>query len=667
MTALRFIPIQLTFCLALGICLARHLELDAFTCLFLLLCSFSWLAIRFHKRDRRWYSYELMVGLTVVLLGIFSTELTREKTAVLPGGYQQWHLRITKVMKSRSYADQYQAEILHMNTHRSRGKLLLNLPPAPPGKSLKIDQEILAMGRIQPIAPPLNPHQFNYQKYMQGLGISYSLRPGRESFKLLPGSGTSLAGVAAQFRNTLIDSLRASGIKGQELAIIQALLLGDRNAIDEDVYEAYKDAGAIHILAVSGLHIGIILWIFNYLLGFLDRSSGGATLKLVLLVFILWSYAIIAGLSPSVTRAVSMFSFVAYALYLNRPSNSFNIMALSMFFILLLFDPNLLFQVGFQLSYAAVLAILWGYPKIARIWQPKNLFLRRAWQLTVVSFTAQLGVFPLSLYYFHQFPGLFFLSNLVIIPFLGIILGSGLVITGWAAAGELPQFLSEFYELMIRTQNQVVQWISSREQFVFREISFDLPMLLFSAVLVILLFSYLERPALKKAVVFCTVFLFLQAYTAVDVYRTRKSEALWVMHRPGQTQVLHRVGQQLTSYSSGNIKVRTTEAFRTGEKIRQWRNDSLGNFYRYGDADLVILEQNSPVYDLPVFPKWVLLTNSPGFHMDRWLEQICPQQVIADGSNYYSSVERWRISCMQRGIPFHYTGKDGAFLLEPEP
>ena len=137
-----------------------------------------------------------------------------------------------------------------------------------------------------------------------------------------------------------------------------------------------------------------------------------------------------------------MFSFVAYALYLNRPSNTFNILALSMFFILLLFNPMLLFQVGFQMSYAAVFAIVWVYPMLQRSWYPKNKIIRKIWQLLSVSIAAQLGVLPISLFYFHQFPGLFFISNLLVVPFLGILLAGGILVLVLGFQTPYPIFLS---------------------------------------------------------------------------------------------------------------------------------------------------------------------------------------------------------------------------------
>src|SRR5690606_24095560 len=250
--------------------------------------------------------------------------------------------------------------------------------------------------------------------------------------------------------------------------IINALLLGQRQDIPEEVYNNYTSAGAIHILAVSGLHVGIILLLINFILNPLENLKNGQFIKLILILLLLWSFAIIAGLSASVVRAVTMFSFVAYAMHIKRATNIYNILAISMFF-LLLFKPSFLFDVGFQLSYIAVFAIVWIQPVLYKWWTPKLRPVNNLWQLFTVTIAAQIGVIPLSLYYFHQFPGLFFVSNLVIIPFLGIILGLGLLVIILALLNILPDLIADFYGSMISTMNNFIGWIARQEDFLFRD------------------------------------------------------------------------------------------------------------------------------------------------------------------------------------------------------
>jgi competence protein ComEC len=153
-------------------------------------------------------------------------------------------------------------------------------------------------------------------------------------------------------------------------------------------------------------------------------------------------FGIVAGLAPSVVRSVTMFSFVAIGQHLRRSVNIYHTLLGSILLILLV-QPKFLFDVGFQLSYLALFFILWLHPLLSRLLEPKNKILKYIWEILSVSFAAQIGTLPLSLYYFHQFPGLFFITNLVIIPLTGFIMGLGVVVMVLAFVNLCPYFLSK--------------------------------------------------------------------------------------------------------------------------------------------------------------------------------------------------------------------------------
>ena len=250
---------------------------------------------------------------------------------------------------------------------KAGGKLLLTPLKDTTAEKFQVDDELILWGKVKTLKQPLNPHQFDFSKYMAGMGILHQIQFNSKAIYRKSKPEKTVIGLAATARKTITNKLKNAGIQDDELGIIQALLLGERKEIGNEVYTAYKNAGAIHILAVSGLHVGILLLLLNFLLRPVTLLVCGKKLKLGIIVLLLWGFALVAGLSASVVRAVTMFSFVAYALYLNRPSNIFNILALSMFFILLVFDPLLLFQPGFQMSFLAVIFIVWMYPQLQKI------------------------------------------------------------------------------------------------------------------------------------------------------------------------------------------------------------------------------------------------------------------------------------------------------------
>ncbi len=453
MKLLAFIPIKLTLLLILGILVGHYFDLEPFPLLVCSLVLFALLTITFLLENKKVSNlFGIIAGLTIMVLGAFcyaqAQPIHKDNhfTQVKNKKANLWEVKIVEVLKTNSFSNRYIASVQSLNSETASGKLLLNTSLDSTQGKLNIDDEILFFGDSKTISAPLNPHQFDYKKYMSGLGIYQQIRIEDGKYIQKKNPSKSIYGIAAYARNHILNKLKKANFSKDELSIIQALLLGQRDDISEETYTNYQKAGAVHILAVSGLHVGILLMLLQFILSPLQYLPKGKTLILALSVLLLWGFAFLAGFSASIIRATTMFTFVAYALYLNRPSNSFNILALSVLFILLFIDPNLLFQVGFQMSYAAVFAILWIYPLLQKLWYPKNRILRYLWQLLSVSIAAQLGVLPISLFYFHQFPGLFFISNLVIIPALGIILGFGILIIVLSLFNWLPEQLVRIYD-----------------------------------------------------------------------------------------------------------------------------------------------------------------------------------------------------------------------------
>ena len=480
MNLLKFIPIKLTFLLVLGILIGYFFNIEIKFPLLLTLFFLSVLSfILFQEKKAVGISFGKIAALTTVCLGILIVAIAQPKNAndhytnISSTQQENWKLKVTEVLKPNSFSERYIAEVTEYNSYKASGKIILDKAIDSTFQKLQVDDELFVFALKDEIKSPLNPYQFNYKNYLEKQGIYHQLKLNANNHIVLENSSRTIKGYATSLRQNIITKLEQAHFGNAELGIIQALLLGQRDTISEETYTDYKNAGAVHILAVSGLHIGILLLFLEFMLRPMEFLPKGKTFKLVAIVLLLWGFAFLAGLSASVVRAVTMFSFVAYALYLNRPSNTFNILALSMFFILLVFDPMLLFNVGFQMSYAAVFAIVWVYPILQKFWYPKNWLVRQAWQLLSVSIAAQVGVLPISLYYFHLFPGLFFISNLLIVPFLGLILGLGIIVIALVLLNIAPNYLIELYNAIIGIMNSVIKWVAQQEAFIFRNIPFD--------------------------------------------------------------------------------------------------------------------------------------------------------------------------------------------------
>ncbi len=668
MELLKYASVKLSIGLILGILIGYYFNPTLIIAIAITFIFLIALGILFTKEKNTSSTYfGILMLLTSISIGVLSFSISKPTnyqshyTQQYNSGTHTLQLKITKVLKSTNFSNKYIARIKSINKHFSSGEILLSVSKDSLQEKLFIDQEITTHTNIKEILPPLNPYQFNYKNYLENLGIYHQLQISTNEYIVHKKASTTLLGIAAKIRATIILKLQDANFGEEEFPIIEALLLGERNHISKNTYTNYKNAGAIHILALSGLHVGILLLLLQFILKPLELLPKGNTIKLVLIILILWCFALLAGFSASIIRAVAMFSFIAYAQFLNRPTSTFNILALSLFFILLV-NPMFLFQVGFQMSYAAVFAIVWIYPILQKVWFPNYWILKKGWQLLTVSIAAQLGVLPVSLYYFHQFPGLFFISNLAIIPFLGVLLGLGILIIVLVVLNILPNFLAIIYNTCIALMNSIVKWVAQQEAFLFTAISFDAVQLILSYILIISIVIAITEKSFKKWTVFLFAIIGFQCYNFFLLYKTQKAETILLLHESKNTVLLHQSGKHLTILNSQAIANKSTiQDYKIAKRIKHIQHQALKNSYHINTSSLLIIDSIGmyPTKEADI----VLLTKSPKINLERLIDSITPNIIIADGSNYKTSINRWKATCKKRKLPFHYTGEQGAYYF----
>jgi competence protein ComEC len=662
------VSIKLTFWVAVGIVIGFYFEVALLLPLLLMLTLMPVLYWAAKKQRRTGFPYfEVVTSFLTLCLGFFAVSISLGKG--MPDHYSKfdfsqekvWHLKVREILKPNTFSHRYVTQIIAADNELTSGKLLVSLSVDSTLKQLQVDDELYIYDNPEGLRPPLNLHQFDYQDYLRKQGVQHHIKTDYPSIVIKKGSRT-LYGKASNFRELIISKLKIKNFGNEELGVIQALILGKRDDISESTYNNYKNAGAVHILAVSGLHVGIILFLLEFLLSPLERLPKGKTIKIILVVLLLWSYAFVAGLSPSIVRAVAMFSFVAYALYLNRPTNSFNIIALSMLFILLV-KPLFLFQVGFQMSYAAVFAIVWVYPKLQKFWFPENIIVRKSWQLVSVSVAAQLGVLPISLFYFHQFPALFFVSNLLVIPFLGLILGFGILVIILALTDLLPQFLVDGFNWVIQLMNSIIGWVARQEGFIIKNIPFDSVQLLLAYFIIIVLVIFLSRPRWKTGLVLFSGIIAFQGWIIWNQVQTHHKETIILTHRSRNTVVLHQLGDSLSIITSDSSNIGSIATnYAVAERIQKMDTSAVKNSYRIGNKKLFVMDSTA-ILPLEAHLDYLLLTQSPKINLERVLDSIKPKKVVVDGSNYPSLIKKWKATCIQKEIPFHYTGEKGCYVF----
>ncbi|HEY0898462.1 MAG TPA: ComEC/Rec2 family competence protein, partial [Sphingobacteriaceae bacterium] len=281
---------------------------------------------------------------------------------------------------------------------------------------------LLIPSEIKDIQGPLNPGEFDYRNFLSNKQIYHQIFTQYESVhKLQAETGNRLISYALALRKQAVAYFNCFITDPEAAAIASTLILGYRADLSTDIIEAYSRTGTMHVLSVSGMHVGLVFLVLNQLLKKLDRGKELRFLKPSLIILLIWFYALITGFSPSVCRAAMMLSFYVLGKALNRSQNSYNLIAISAF-CLLIYNPYFLFDVGFQLSYLAVLGLVYIHPKIYHLLHIKNRFVDQVWNYSALSVAAQLATFSLSIYYFHQFPVYFLISNLFIVPPVTLIM-----------------------------------------------------------------------------------------------------------------------------------------------------------------------------------------------------------------------------------------------------
>ena len=576
-------------------------------------------------------------------------------------------LQIYSVLKSGNYYHKYEAKVLKVDDKKATGTILLNIKKDSTSIPLKVDNQLLLKPVLKELIPPLNPNQFNYKSYLAKQGIHHELFSEKGQFLKLNSKKSTLLGLSAKFRNQIQESLNDYNFKKNELSVISALLLGQRQDISKELIKDYQRAGAVHILAVSGLHVGVILLILAFIFKPVERLKYGKFLKTIIIVFLLWMFAFIAGLSASVVRAVTMFTFLAIGMSFKR-KNVVEFSFISSMFFLLLIKPMFLFDVGFQLSYAAVFGILWTQPKMYNVWKPRFKIFDFFWQLVTVSIAAQIGILPLSIYYFQQFPGLFLASNLVVIPFLGAILIGGVLVIISSLLNILPQFLADFYGIIISSMNAFISWVSHQEEFLFKEISISFQLMLcWYAVIFLCVYFLLRKTTIKLIYFFISVAL-LQSVFLIESYKNKSKEEIIVFHKSRFSMIGKRIGERvLVQHNIDSLrffKENSIKSYSMAESITEIKETNFKNIFSFSNKDILLIDSLGIYQISGLNAPIVVLQYSPKINMSRLIKKIEPSQIIADGSNYKSDAIRWENICLRNNVPFHYTGVKGAYVLK---
>lgn len=664
------------------------------TCICLIVVFFALFTIRkkIYTYSSRWIA-GMVAYLAVFAAGYLLTILNDEKnypehfrhtpSAAAYIGY----LTEPVSEKTKSYKTVLKIQYLENNGHVqiATGYCIVYMAKDAFSASLKYGDRILFSEKPVEVLPPQNPSQFDYKKWLGYNKIFDQVYiPAGKTSLIDHHQGFRIAAYAFELRGKLMKIFSDNHVSGQDYAVLSALILGYDGDIDQEIISAYAASGALHVLSVSGLHVGIIYVAINFFLGFLNHSRRSRLFKSAMIISFLWFYALLTGLSPSVLRSAMMLTFIVVGKMTRQHTNLYNTLAASAFF-LLAYNPFLLMQVGFQLSYIAVLGIILLQPTIQSCFDPSGWFLRQVWSLVSVSIAAQLATFPLGLLYFHQFPVYFLFSNMVVIPLSTVIIYGGillLIISGWTYGAALVGMVT----------GNVVHWMNAIVVFT-EHLPYSLIMgisitILETIVLYVLIGSLISFITYRKEVFLVSTFVFVFILLGSQIL-----EAVAVKNQK-QMVVYSMKGKSVINLISGEeniIKADTGilhDKFQMQFNIYQYwwdcglkENNAIPisadgsvcnscycykGFIRYGKLDIACVSDTGMVAENmgKIQVDFLVISGNLRKKLCNILKHISCRQLIIDSSNSGYRAAKWLDEAKQLGVEAYSVPHQGAFVYD---
>lgn len=543
---------------------------------------------------------------------------------------------------------------------------------------------ILTNGKITAVEPPKNPDAFDFKRYLHFQNIHFQSFIQNEDIKILAQNRANpIVQTILHWQMQLIKILKTHLPTEREFAVGSALILGYRDAVTEEVKDAYVGTGSMHILAVSGMHILLIFNAFEWILSFYKSGSRRwRWTKAVVSILLIWVFTLLTGAGASVVRAAVMSSFLALGKGWGRQVSIYNVLAGSAF-TLLMWNPFWLFDVGFQLSYLAVVGIVYFQPKIRKLLIFKNKIANWAWEATAVGLSAQLVVTPISLYYFHQFPTYFWLSGLLAVPVSSGALYAGIALFFTSQMPYLGAFIGKILFGLVWTMNEIVFFIQKLPLSILTGFWLSAIGVLGVYVGLIGIAIALKTRQLKVLLYPLSIATVLSLLFAFSNIKTMQQREIVVYHIYKNTvvdfidgQKCYALSKKYSSKSDTANKIKfAVENHRMRLKINELKtcefnvSEKYPNFiYHFGISQfqgykMAILD-NMPTNNLILNVNTVLLHQNARLNIADLQQHIRFDSVIFDGSNARWRVEKWKNECRTLHISYYDTSEKGAWVKQ---
>lgn len=565
----------------------------------------------------------------------------------------------------------------------SKGQVLVYIENEARSKKISYGDLLLLQAQLSSIEAPKNPKSFDYQAYLKFQNIHFQTFIKKEQWAVLAqNQGNPILQLAFKLRLKFLKTLKKHLPSTPEFAVASALILGYKDDLPDELKNAYAGTGAMHVLAVSGLHVGLVYLLVMLLFKVIKSNHHiWRSTKILVLLLVIWSFAILTGASASVMRAATMFTFLAIGRDLQRHINIYNTLAASAF-CLLLYDPYLLKNVGFQLSYLAVLGIIYFQPKIYRLWMINHKVGDYLWTLVSVSIAATISTLPISVYYFHQFPVYFWLSGLVVVPAATIILSGGILLfwLDWLIPLVSP-IVGKILYGFISGVNSIIFFIQQLPSGLITGLwisAFGLIVLYLMLGGMIAAMNTKKIKWLLRAAGMLMLLSISFAFSSVQQYYKKE---IVIYHVYKKTLIDCIDGTTVFSIKSDSMDAKTlkftNQNYHWSQRIQQVKSFNLSDSFHlfhtwmyqnqiigFYDKKIAILNKNiikkSP-HKIKV--NYLLLQGNASIYIENLLDNYDFELLIFDGSNSTWKIKKWKEKCLELGIDYYDINEEGAFMV----
>ncbi len=553
--------------------------------------------------------------------------------------------------------------------------------------SLKYGDCIALFASPDEVEKPPNPEQFDYKDYLYKKGVTHQVYLKSDAWiDIGCNDSNPIYRFSYLMRDFLLETMQKLGVQDEEYSVAAAILLGYDDTLPQELRQKYVAAGAMHILCVSGLHVGVIFMVFSYMLIFLDdRKKNQRVVKHLILLFLIWFYALLAGLAPSILRATIMLSFVIIGNVINKKGVVLNSLAASAF-ILLCVNPANLFDVGFQLSYVAVIGIVVLQKPILNLIYSKYKIVNKIWEITSVTLAAQIATAPFTIYYFHQFPIYFWLSNLFMTPISSVVIMGGMIMLLIFFIPYVNVAVAWIVSKMIYVMNFGVSWIESLPYSIIKGLYVNDIQFIALLMMLLLLLLLIEckdvKMLLSIMIMFC---IFLIVNMGINLKRNKQKEVI-IYSINNMTAIDFISGgehlilsdsvfindKSVFSYNIENFLIK--KGLYHGGKSKLLYEDFDENFVKkrknvvtfdeklIGLSDGSVFSREELSYKIPL--DYMLVYGRKRQTLSYLLNVYDFDYLIIDGSVPYYLASQLIDEADDLGIKYHNIREDGAFLMK---